>query len=330
MTLSKQGLLLSIFTLVLSLLIINNNTNAATKKEPTEETAQIVIKKLYRSLAKTPKLTMAERLDTISAAFLGQPYQLGPLGEGKKARYDQSPLYRTDSFDCETYVETVLAIALTNTLEGFKQCLRKIRYSQGQAKFIARNHFTDLDWNKNNQQQGYLNDITLQLKDDNNQSVALMATATIDKPAWYRHFTAANIKLRYPNAREQKKRLIELQQQGSQFPVSQSTLPYIPLTRLFFEDGRPNKALFAQIPNAAVIEIIRPNWDLRESIGTCLNVSHLGFVFWKNNELLFREASSIYHKVVDVSLIDYLHDALSSPTIKGINIQMVVPEKPTQ
>ncbi|OGV44104.1 MAG: hypothetical protein A3F46_10550 [Legionellales bacterium RIFCSPHIGHO2_12_FULL_42_9] len=304
--------------------MIKGYATPAPQNQTQQEQARLLIVKLYSDLARTSKLTMAERLDTISAQFVGLPYQLGALGEGPNARYDQSPLYRIDSFDCETFVDTVLAIALSNNWEGFKQCIRKVRYWQGHAQFTARNHFTDLDWNKNNQQQGYLSDITLNFKDSTNQAVALIATATIDKPSWYGHLTSANIKLRHPNAFEQKKRLLELQQQGSQLPISKSSIAYIPLTALFFRNGQPNNALFAQIPNAAIIEIIRPNWDLQSQIGTCLNVSHLGFVFWKNGKLIFRQASTVYHKVVDVSLIDYLHEALSSPTIKGINVQKVL------
>ena len=328
MVLTKRHRLATIVTILFTLTLVNGYAAHAPHKQTPQEQAQLRIVKLYRDLARTSKLTMAERLDVISAKFRGIPYQLGALGEGEHARFDQSPLYRTDCFDCETFVDTVLAIALSNNWEGFKQCIRKIRYWQGHAQFTARNHFTDRDWNKNNQQQGYLRDITFNFKDNNNHAVALIATVTIDKPSWYRHLTTANIKLRHPNAFEQKKRLLELQQQGSQLPISESSIPYIPLTALFFANGQPNNALFRQIPNASIIEIIRPNWDLRNQIGTCLNVSHLGFVFWKNDALLFRQASTVYNKVVDVSLIDYLRKAQSSPTIKGINIQIVVPKQP--
>ncbi len=312
-----------IFTILLTLALVNGYANTAQLKK-----TQLTIEKLYRNLTTASKLTMAERLEIVSGHFLGKPYRLGALGEGKNARYDQSPLYRTDSFDCETFVDTVLAIALSNNMTEFKQTLRKIRYQQGQIQFIKRNHFTDLDWNRNNQHQGYLKDITPRFKDSHHQKITLLATATINKPSWYHHLTTANIKLRHPNATQQEIRLLELQKQGSQLPVAESTIPYIPLTRLFLPNGHPNKSLFAQIPNAAIIEIIRPNWDLRDQIGTCLNVSHLGFVFWKNKQLIFRQASTIYQRIVDVPLIDYLKQAQSSPTIKGINIQIVAVDKP--
>ena len=81
--------------------------------------------------------------------------------------------------------------------------------------------------------------------------------------------------------------------------------------------------LFKQIPDGAIIEIVRPNWDLTQTIGTHLDISHIGFVFWKHQALYFRQASSIYKKVVDVPFVDYLSQALKSSTIKGINIQMI-------
>ena len=306
----------------------NNTSNTLLPQQNIQRNTDLMIEKLYRSLPKTTKLNMAQRLDHISAKFLGKPYILGALGEGKSARYDQSPLYRTDGFDCETFVDTVLAIAFAETADGFTQCINKVRYQQGQIEFITRNHITDLDWNQNNQKQGYLKDITQDFKDRYNQPVAQIASALIDKPSWYQHMPIETIKLSIPDRTKQEKRLRELQQSASQLPVQESRIAYIPLTALFNQKGQPNHALFNQIPHAAIIEIIRPNWDLQNQIGTHLNVSHLGFAFWKKRTLIFRQASSQYHQVVDVSLIDYLREARQSPTIKGINIQIVVPQKP--
>src|SRR5688572_7398635 len=45
-----------------------------------------------------------------AAFFLDAPYLLEPLGEGPDGVYSQEPLYRTDRFDCVTYVDTVLAL----------------------------------------------------------------------------------------------------------------------------------------------------------------------------------------------------------------------------
>ncbi len=307
--------------ILFSLPLWANPTNSTPKTDQ-------IIDQLYHSLNQMPISDMATRLDVISAKLLGKPYLLGALGEGDEGRYDQYPLYRMDAFDCETYVDTVLAIAFANNVSTFKQCIRKIRYRNGQVSFIDRNHFASLDWNQNNQKQGFLKDITTTIKDKNNQPVAKIANALINKPAWYQHFTDKNIRLNNTNASEQTKRLDELKNKGRKLKALNASIPYLPLSALFDSSGRANEYLFKQIPNGAIIEIVRPNWDLRKQIGTCLNVSHLGFVFWKHGTLIFRQASSIHNHTVDVSLIDYLRDARKSPTIDGINVQVVLPTQP--
>lgn len=75
------------------------------------------------------------------AEYLGRTYETDPLGEG--AGYDPDPLMRTDAFDCQTYVETVLACNDAGRLG-------QIRYANGVAEFTARNHFFTADWLKNN------------------------------------------------------------------------------------------------------------------------------------------------------------------------------------
>ncbi|MBA2653412.1 MAG: DUF1460 domain-containing protein [Tatlockia sp.] len=286
------------------------------------------IKLLFEKFKKSPPANMPERIDVISTEFIGKPYLMGALGEGSDARFDQKPRYRTDAFDCDTYVTTVLALALAKNEQVFPHCMAKVRYKGGKIDFISRNHFISLDWNPNNQGQHFIKDITPTIRDQNNQPLAKIATALINKPSWYQHFSNKNIYLNSSDEKEQALRLAELKQAGSKLEIQEATIPYLPLTALFDAKGNPNHFVFAQIPHAAIIEIVRPNWNLREIIGTNLNVSHLGFVFWKNGTPFFRQASSEYGMVVEVPLIDYLRATLKSPTIKGINIEVVVPRGP--
>lgn len=282
------------------------------------------IQQLYYILKRNQSSTMSSRIEIISSQFLGKPYLLGALGEGHKGRYNQMPLYRTDAFDCETFVDTVLALALAGNQLQFKQCINQVRYQDGNVSFIHRNHFTCLDWNKNNQLQGFVKDITQTIQNKNQQSVAAFASARIDKPSWYNHFSIETLKLGHLDPIEKKKRLVSLKSAGQKLSASTSIIPYVPLSVLFDNDGHANYFIFNQIPHAAILEIIRPNWDLTKEIGTHLNVSHLGFVIKNKGRLFFREASSTQHQVVDVPLINYLSDARKSPTIKGINLQVVL------
>lgn len=282
------------------------------------------IQTLYASINRHPLMTIAERIEYISAYFLNKPYELGPLGEGNNAYFDQSPLYRVDKFDCQTYVDTILALALANNLDEFQRCINTIRYKDGKISFISRNHFTSLDWNRNNAKQGYIKDITASVKDEQGESIAAQATALIDKSSWYQHLSLETIKLTSSTKERQKSRLDKLQKIGKQFKKHYVRVAYLPLSTLFNSNKEPKAFLFAQIPNGAIIEIVRPNWDLTKQIGTALNISHLGFVFWKNNQLIFRQASSVSNKIIEIPLVDYLKSALDSPTIKGINVQIVL------
>lgn len=286
-----------------------------------------LIEQLYHKLSHLPQNDMQNRITAISSWFLGKPYLLGALGEGNHGAYDQFPLHRFDAFDCETFVDTVLALALAEDAQTFKQCINQIRYRDGKVSFFNRNHFASLDWNLNNQKQGFLKDITPGFTNKHNKPVAKIAKAYIDKPAWYRHFDSKIIRIADADERLINQKLQSLKERGGKLQGAVSVIPYIPLSVLFTKKGEPNQHLFKQIPNASIIEIVRPNWDLRSRIGTCLNVSHLGFAIWKDDTLMFREASSIHQRTVDVPLIDYLQDALKSPTIQGINVQIVLPEK---
>ncbi|WP_370449419.1 N-acetylmuramoyl-L-alanine amidase-like domain-containing protein [Legionella sp. km772] len=292
-----------------------------------EQEADSSVNELYHSLDALPNTSMTERLNWFSEHFKGTVYVLGSLGEGPKGRYDQFPRYRTDAFDCDTYVNTVLALALANSLTSFKQCINKLRYQNGQVSYIKRNHFTSIDWNKNNQNRGILKDITLNIHDQNNQPVALYSASQINKPNWYAHKDPSTIRIDASTTALQAARLDELKTKTKNLEVTTAKVPYLPFTALFPEN-KPNFYLFSQIPNGAIIEIVRPGWDLRKQIGTYLDISHLGFAFWEKGTLYFRQASSNYGKVVNVPLIDYLKEALNSPTIKGINVQIVVPQKP--
>jgi len=308
----------------LCLLLLSTSLIANPSHHIKETEADVIINQVYQSIKPYHTQSMVERIKTISAKFLGKPYILGALGEGLHSRYDQYPLYRTDGFDCETFVTTVLTLALADDLPVFKTCIRHLRYQQGKVAYIHRNHFTELDWNNNQQQMGLLEDITKTIVNQQQKPIYLIATATINRPAWIQHRPQSAIRLNRPNAKKSALRITELHQKAPLTKIEISTLPYLPFTALFNKNGQANLDIFKQIPDAAVIEIVRPNWNLKNAIGTNLNVSHLGFGIWKDGTLYFREASSVENKVIDIPLTTYLKDYLNSDTIKGINIQKIV------
>ena len=309
-----------LFANILAILLISGyHYTAKLFQEPIDRKLQLI----YKNLPTLTTNTHSIRLNTISKSFLGTPYELGSLGEGENGEYDQYPLYRLNSFDCLTFVETTIALALSNNPQQFKKKIIQLRYKNGHIAFINRNHFTELDWNINNQKQGFLQDITANFHDATGSSVIKYATVTIDKANWYQYLTSNNIRLKQPLDITPAKHLQQLRAAGAQFKPKTIKVAYIPLNILFDKHNHPNLYVFKQIPTGSVLQIIRPNWNTKERIGTDMVISHLGFVFVHNNQLRFRHASSTQKAVVDNSLISYLRTAKQSPTIKGIHIEKI-------
>lgn len=291
---------------------------APTPEQTDQEIQQLLIKLNRKSHDKLQRITLA------SQYFLGKPYVLGPLGEGAHGRFDKDPLYRTDMFDCTTYVSTVLALANSKTLPEFKQQINAVRYKDGKVSYLTRNHFMSTDWNINNAANHKIRDITGNITNDKGQAVAKQAQAIIDKPNWLK---SAKIGLIKPNTlplQTRQRRLALLKKQASQVHAERGRILYLPLNRLFNSKGKANDYLFSQIPSGSIIEIVRPNWNIKAKAGTNLNVSHLGFAIRTPKGLMFREASQVKHKVIDIPLQTYLKQYLKSPTIKGINVQAIL------
>ena len=283
-----------------------------------------VISELYKTIAAAHSSDMSTRVAAISEYFMGKPYLLGALGDGPDSQFDQNPLYRIDAFDCETFVSTVIALAHADNLTQFRQQINAVRYRNAIPNYFQRNHFMSVDWNINNNHKGYIKDITNRFTDSNGKPIAAVANAIINKPAWYQHKTIADIRSLTPISDQQlQQKLAQLKQLGMQQAQQRGKTLYLPLKNLFSASGQPNQFIFKQIPSGSVIEIVRPNWHLETKIGTALNVSHVGLAIRTQQGLMFRQASSTQKKVIDVPLVDYLKSYLSSPTVKGINVQLV-------
>jgi len=126
-----------------------------------------------------------EKAMAISESFQGKPYQAFLLGEGANDPLTPRPLYRLDAFDCLTYVETVLALTYAQSADSFLQHIQALKYHGQPHDFFHRNHFTHIQWNRHNQEQGYLRPYTPPL--------ATRFTATqqtlIDIPNWYAYLS---------------------------------------------------------------------------------------------------------------------------------------------
>ena len=107
-------------------------------------------------IAEAHRLPLPARIERLSALFVGVPYGEFPLGDDVGP--EKGPRWRVDAVDCQTFVETVLAMANARTLEQARSILDDIRYREPPASFTNRNHFTEAQWLPVNAAKGYLID----------------------------------------------------------------------------------------------------------------------------------------------------------------------------
>lgn len=260
---------------------------------------------------------LVTRMDLFSRSFIGLPYgDGGPLGEGEKGRYDQDPLYRFDTFDCTTYVETVVSLAQTRDVDHFEARMDEIRYENAEVDYMKRNHWPSLQWIPNNVKNGLLKEINHLILPVSERK---MAEAVINLPGWLKKIKIEEIKVPLATLSEKESLLEELHALSSQYSPMVATLDYLPINTLV---ARPR--LLKLIPNGSIVNFVRPNWDLTESVGTHMNVSHQGFVFQKKDGTYLRHAStSADKKVMEVPFLDYLKKYVDHPTMKGIHLMQV-------
>ncbi|MCM0605164.1 MAG: DUF1460 domain-containing protein [Xanthomonadaceae bacterium] len=204
------------------------------------------------------ELPYHQSIEEISKQFLGVPYVLDPLGEGKHGSIDTDPLYRFDQFDCTTYVETVIALSRSKTQDEFAKNMNEIRYSTGEPDYFKRNHFIEVDWMPSNIQKGIVEDVTAGLFDS---KILKTAHTKIDKRSWYK----------------QKKKTSPVGEKP--IPV---TLTYLPLDQII-----DHPKLLDQIPSGTFFNLIKVK---SHSLGL---VVHQGVLVRNEGILLARHATKL-------------------------------------
>src|SRR5690606_30321475 len=211
---------------------------------PREEAARILER--YRS-----ENSSSIKLEAFSRMFVGLPYgKNGPLGEGPLGKYDQDPLYRFDTFDCTTYVETIMALAQAKDVDEFEYLLNNIRYEGGIIDYLKRNHFTDLQWIPNNIHTGQLVEMTAETFGEENIQ---LAQADINFPGWLRSHKVEQIVLINGSMTDRKERLSELHAEAVNYVIQKATVPYVSIKTLL---ARPE--LLNKVPQASLVNFVRP------------------------------------------------------------------------
>lgn len=289
----------------LLLFILSVSTAIASPREEAEA--------LLNSLSE--ESSIVKKMDLASSRFLGLPYgKNGPLGEGPQGRYDQDPLYRFDTFDCTTFVETIVSLALARNTDDFEMQMDKIRYENADVDYLKRNHFPSLQWIPNNVSNGLLREINDSVVSTKEQKIA---EAVINLPGWLKKIKIDQLSVPMATSEEKEILIKELNDLASSYSPIVAKINYIPIDYLV-----QKPALLKRIPHGSIVNMVRPNWDLTEAAGTHMNVSHQGFLFRKNKVLYLRHASTT-GSVLEQPFIDYLKKFVGHATLKGIHLMKV-------
>ncbi len=123
---------------------------------------------------------LRRRIGHLATKFIGQPYQIYLLGEFPFELYDPQPLYSIGKSDCVVFSEHVYAMALAHDWTSFMKILQRIRYKDGNVGVLNRNHYTEYDWDRNN--DWLVEDITGTLAGDE----TVLDTMIVDKARFFR------------------------------------------------------------------------------------------------------------------------------------------------
>ena len=202
--------------------------------------------------------------------MLGVPYVAGTL-DGNE---EEQLVVLVDSLDCTTFVETVLAFCIADKrgerdYEGFKKALTQIRYRDGILNgYTSRLHYFS-DWICNNEQMGFVKECTSE-------------TACSQPKELWLDFMTTHVDSYLP----MKKNPELVKEMASHEKNWQGTVvSYIPKEKLNLS---PEELKIKDGDVLALVTNIKG-----------LDVVHVGFAFWKDNQLHLLHASSSAKKVIE-------------------------------
>ena len=233
------------------------------------------------------RMPFPQRIDALSSLFLGVPYGELPLGDGPGSP-EPGPRWRLDAVDCQTYVETVLAMANARGLNEARSVLDDIRY-KGPPTFVNRNHFTEAQWLPSNTEKGYITDEVPSI-----DGRAPTETLVLDKTQW----------TKVPGF----KRLAEAGVPDGKFSVR-----YLPVGEL--------RKQVKSIAPGSIIMVVRegdPNRVVR--------ISHMGFVLKGPDGWVVRHASTgKEHQVLDEPLGQFVARQTEYKKWKVVGFALALP-----
>ncbi|MBO0933164.1 N-acetylmuramoyl-L-alanine amidase-like domain-containing protein [Fibrella aquatilis] len=242
-----------------------------------------------------PGKTVAETAVRTGESLLGRPYVHYTL-EGNPT---EQLVVNLQQFDCTTFIETTLALALTDqelvasyspvqAEPIFRKYLTKIRYRNGQIDgYASRLHYLS-DWLRDNERKGLLQDVTREIGGVQVQKAVNYMTAAVHK---------------YPHLNDPAvfKQITQVQTDISQQPF-------------WFIRKDQFRAIEPKLHEGDIVLLTaaRPGLDTR----------HVGYATWRNGRVYLLHASSDHHKVVitPTPLADYL---LSNKRLSGVRVARI-------
>ena len=202
--------------------------------------------------------------------MLGVPYVAGTL-DGNE---EEQLVVHVDQLDCTTFVETVLALCIADkrgerSFDGFKKALIDVRYRNGILDgYASRLHYFS-DWIRNNEQMGFVKECTSE-------------TACSQPKELWLDFMTTHVDSYLPMKKDSA--LVEVM--AAQEKNWQGTVvSYIPKEKL----------------NLSPEELKIKDGDILAMVTNIkgLDIVHVGFAFWKDNQLHLLHASSVAKKVIE-------------------------------
>ncbi len=234
------------------------------------------------------------RLLGLSAQLLGTPYTHSPLGEGEGQ--DPDPRLRLDHVDCLTFVETVMALALSSSVEDVVHVLDSVRY-RTRPDYAGRNHLMEAEWLPSNAAKGMVRDVTAQL----GGGAAVAGWKVLGPEAW--SSTTARALALPPEAR----------------PTGRFPLSILPVAEV--------AARAASWPSGTLLLLVREDAPWRIT-----RVSHLGFVVQRGGKTFLRHATRGWKDgVVDEELSHLLaRHARYTWKVEGVSLWEVRDPRPAR